>query len=413
MANDPKVVLGEEKQISMKDIFTQMSKDFIKHEEIVKALFNGYHSGNNVILYGPPGYGKSEMSEAFLQALGYTEDQIGIFSVNMDTAPEELFGNVNMEKLYSDNKFEMNLHNSVFSKEVVIFEELFDGTPAALASLKHVLTKKVYYYNDQRYEIKTKFIIACTNKSTSEFNEDNQDTYRALIERFPIIKQVKWSTHLEDDYKKLLRKKFPKLTGSELKGLGRIFQLSRFEGGHISPRIAITATKSYMVGQDVEDLAFVLPELDKNVINDSRGSFKAVKKEDLTAQIETALMSKIIDKLDPLITTVEENFQEVLKVDDYSQKLSALDAMYGYIHDIETDFQDRLNFTLPVLQEVFNSKVYGRLDALKNQVQAEKDSVFARIDHEKKNILYSIYAKFSAERMKLIADIQNLIEEEG
>ena len=34
MANDPKVVLGEEKQISMKDIFTQMSKDFIKHEEI-------------------------------------------------------------------------------------------------------------------------------------------------------------------------------------------------------------------------------------------------------------------------------------------------------------------------------------------------------------------------------------------
>lgn len=410
MTNEnPRVVLGDRKNVSVQDIYTELSKKFVKHEDVVKTLFNGYHSGNNVILYGPPGYGKSEMSEAFLNALGYTEDEIGIFSVNMDTAPEELFGNINMEKLYGENKFHMNIHQSVFSKEVVIFEELFDGTPAALAALKYVITKGTYFYNDQKYKIKTKFIIACTNKTTSEFNADNQETYRALIERFPIIKMVKWHSHTHQDYIQLLKKRFGStISSSEYEGLGMIFQRSRFENGPVSPRIAITAVKSFLVGKDVNDLGYVLPDMDASTINESIHLFNSVKSEDLTQKIEEELMNKIIGALDPVIEMVESTLDLVLKAEDIYERLAGYEALQGLIKDIEMDFKDRIALSIPALQEVFNAKIYDRLSSIANKVTSHYEDTFAVLNSRKKDTLFAIYAKLSVKRVEAMKHITEI-----
>ncbi len=267
------VILGKKKETSLEDVYNDLSKDFIHHEDVVKTLFIGYTSGTNVILSGKAGYGKSEMAEAFLRSLGYESEDIGIFPVSIDTSPEEFFGNINLEKMHADNKFEMNIETSMFSKPVVILEEMFDGTPAAIASLKQVLTKKEYHYNGQIYPIKTQFIIGCTNKTTEEFNSSNEETIRALIERFPINRNVYWPSHSAKDYSKLIKKKFPKLTLEETSGLGNLYANSRFEGGYISPRIAISATKTFEVNRNIDDLQFVLPTIDSSLLDSMRNSF--------------------------------------------------------------------------------------------------------------------------------------------
>lgn len=405
--------MGEKKQISEEEIFAMMSHKFVDHKQVVELLYNGYHSRNHVILYGPPGYGKSEMAEAFLMSMGYDEEEIGLFSVNMDTVPEEFFGNLDMEKLYAENKFQMNVHKSVFSKEVVIFEEMFDGTPAALAALKQVLTKKVYYYNDQRYRIKTKFIIACTNKTTSEFNTSNQDTYRALIERFPIIHRMYWSSHKKDDYVRLLRKKFPQMSRQELDGLGSIFQNSRFEEDHISPRIAITATKTYLVNKNIKQLAFVLPDIDNNVLASVQGSFQKVEEKDLTFYIEQKLINKIINKVTPMMDELDKTVKEIQDLPDLYEKIAGYEAMLGYIKDVRVDFRDTVQVSSPNLVETMNSCVYKRLDTLESLVKNSVAHCYSQIDAKKKDAVFVAYSQMAMRRFDLMNELKVLIADEA
>lgn len=181
-------------------------KGFIKSREVAEVLLTGLHSGQNVVLHGPGGYGKSEMALEFLRAIGARNEQVQVKSLSTGTLLDDLFGGVNIRALSETGELLYNVEKSVFSTPYLILEEAFDAPPRVLEGLKDVLTSGYIRNGLQSYEVKTKFIIVCTNRSKSELATD--ESSRALMERFPLSLRVEWDSHTLNDYRSLIETVF-------------------------------------------------------------------------------------------------------------------------------------------------------------------------------------------------------------
>lgn len=197
---------------------TNSIKGFVKSAQVAEILTAGYKSGQNVILYGPGGYGKSEMTTQFLRQIGARKDQVTVKSLSVGTSVDDLFGGINMKVLKKEGKIQYNLEDSVFSTPYLVLEEAFDAPLRVLESLKDTLTSGWVRNGAQQWKVQTKFIIVCTNRSKSELIED--ESSKALMERFPLSLEVKWESHTLLDYKNLVNKVFgecPKTVSALLK----------------------------------------------------------------------------------------------------------------------------------------------------------------------------------------------------
>ena len=182
---------------------------FYKSEEVFEVLEAAHLSRQNVVLYGPGGYGKSEMTAQFLRNIGARDHQVTIKALSAGTSIDDLFGGVNMKVLQDTGEIIYNVEKSIFSTPYLVLEEAFDAPVRVLESMKDVLTSKRIRNGAQSFEIKTKFIIVCTNRSKEELSEDNSS--KALMERFPLSLKVHWDSHTVEDYMEMLKGVFGEL----------------------------------------------------------------------------------------------------------------------------------------------------------------------------------------------------------
>ena len=183
---------GERKLKEYKEgdgIFNQLKKKFINVSEISDILKNSINNDMNTVVWGFGGYGKSEMiTELF--SCPELKDRVFIKSFSEATTEDDLFGGINLKKMQDTGVIEYIPENSFANKEIVIFEEAFDANPRVLAALKDTLTAKEIRNGNQRFELKTKIIIALTNKSLEEVILDNST--EALIQRFPVSYELQY-----------------------------------------------------------------------------------------------------------------------------------------------------------------------------------------------------------------------------
>jgi len=212
--------------------------DFVFMDKSLSILDIGLKTGKNIVLYGPGGHGKSELTLAYLAEKG-----IDPYVITMGTGmtTDRLFGGLDIPTFEKTGKIEYLVENSFMNNEYVIFEELFDAPDFILEQLKDILSSKVFRNGTQIFPIKTKFIICCTNRTREEFSKNA--SLKALMERFPLELNVIWDNYTEASYNKLLETKF---------GEGNIdpiipFLLQEYHRGGItiSPRVAVTAYTVY------------------------------------------------------------------------------------------------------------------------------------------------------------------------
>jgi hypothetical protein len=113
---------------------------------------------------------------------------------------EKIFGGIDIKKFQDSGEIEYLLRNSWIMHEFVIWEELWDANPAVLLILKDALQSGEIRMGNQKVKIKTKMIVACTNRSRDEVVSDAST--EALMQRFLFEKEVKWDSHLPADYSK-------------------------------------------------------------------------------------------------------------------------------------------------------------------------------------------------------------------
>lgn len=338
MATEKTVNNTEVLDITAKSIKTT---DFVFMEKTLTVLNLGLESGKNVILYGPGGYGKSQITEAFFNEKGITP-----YTITMGTGmtTDRLFGGLDIPTFNSTGKIEYLVENSFMNHEYVVFEELFDAPDFILEQLKDILSSGVFRNGSQVFNIKTKYIICATNRTREEFSKNA--SLQALMERFPLELNVVWDNHNEIAYNTLLESKF---------GVGNVDPLIPFvleqyakKGIIISPRVAKTAYDIFLTS-GIDGLMFIA---DFNKKSD-------ILKNSIKEFEDNAKINEIMFKITEISEKLFDNdLDDIDKVREASANIKILKALHADLVEVKVsdNFVSKLNDKKTQLDELINAQ---------------------------------------------------------
>ena len=251
-------------------IKTALDKDFIKTDNMAEMLGLAFKHDSNCMIFGPPGYGKSEMvmsairefeldqpqvidtgkvdenEEPILKSLDIPQTYVKTLTVDTDVA--ELLGGLNIKRFQQNSQVWYNCNDSFMNYPVVIFEEFADCPPSTLAMLKDILTAKMFRNGSQQYALKTNVVIAITNHRPEDV-ADLGDWAKAILDRFPIRGEITWDSHAKPDYLELFAKLSPKTADEAfapevMNQIAELSEQSAVKGAPISPRVARNAIEA-------------------------------------------------------------------------------------------------------------------------------------------------------------------------
>ena len=232
------------------DIKTCLDQKFIKTDSMAEMLGLAFNYSMNVMLYGPPGYGKSEMVKAVIEAAGLDtidpetgKPQSFIKTLNIETDVAELLGGMDIARYRESNQVWYNCDDSFMAYPVVVLEEFADCPPSTLATLKDILTAKRFRNGSQQYDLKTNVVIGITNHKP-ESVADLGDWAKAILDRFPIRGEIYWQSHAKDDYLELFAKISPQAAPEVINHVAELSEQSGLKGAPISPRVASNAIET-------------------------------------------------------------------------------------------------------------------------------------------------------------------------
>lgn len=268
-----------------------------------------------------------------------------VISVGKGTTTDRLFGGTNLKNFIIDErvsnkqdwgKLEYLVEYSLFNHEIVVIEELFDAPDHVLEQLKDTLSSGVFRNGSQIFPIKTKVIIACTNKNRKEFEKN--DSLSALMERFPYDVEVKWNNYSTESYKTLLE---TKLGSADPLLLFILDQYSNKNNKIISPRIAIMAQET--ITKCGPNCLNYIAEFSKDItlLSSCISKYEGIKKAEV-------LSKELEDMRKDLSNSVSTNssFQEIQDVD------KRLVLYYAKMSDLKT-------ITVPDEQMPYITNIYG------------------------------------------------------
>ncbi|MGD8374003.1 MAG: AAA family ATPase [Candidatus Woesebacteria bacterium] len=178
------------------------TQGFVFCDDMRQAVSLAIAAGVNLIFSGPGGHAKSEFLAAVFEAISGQEPFIKSFG--QGTGTEELFGGIDFDALNRPQgaALQYNPTHSFLDRRIAVLEELFDAPPRVLTALKDVLTAKELRNGHQRHPMLTRVIAAATNHSPQEIAEGGPEI-EALIQRFPIQLEVKWSRYGKPEFAQL------------------------------------------------------------------------------------------------------------------------------------------------------------------------------------------------------------------
>lgn len=176
--------------IGLESIKATLGTQFYNMEHVIEALYYGVYAGKNIILYGPGGFGKTELTKSFLKLLDINTSVIVGYE---DMEVDALLGIPNIKKLTEESVYQIDFNKTVFANEgVLILEEFLDVRPSTAAALKDILSEGGYRTGSNLVKSNISSVIICTNKSPDEVSTDNS-TSAFYKERFPIRINVSWN----------------------------------------------------------------------------------------------------------------------------------------------------------------------------------------------------------------------------
>lgn len=299
-----------------KEIERALDEKFIYWQEVAELIALGIATKTPVLMWGPPGYGKSEMTMSALKSI-FDQEDIFVQSFSSDMTESRMFGGTDIKVLQESGRQIFLVENSFIKFRVVIFEEIFQAPPELLKSLKDLITSKTLRNGTQQEPMECEIIIGLTNKQPAEIAEMGDDE-RAIIERFPLQLNVAWESNEAKDYLAMFNKVIPSAfpTGPDLKSIAPILAevISKVGATNtpISPRTAVHCLRA------IQGAATL------------RGS-EVVEKQDL-------LVLKYLDGLTEYAQTLQKEIDSASERASAEQRyIKAESALNGLIQNIQTE----------------------------------------------------------------------------
>ena len=302
-------------------LINHLNSKFINSKPLVDAIYPALCLGKNALIYGKGGFGKSQMTEFFLEKaleLGMITEEPFVIAFGEGLTEEMLFGGLDMKEITETGKYVYLVENSFMNHETVVIEEIFDAPPQVLLSLKDIITSGYFRKGEQMFKCRTKRIIALTNKSKEEFAEDN--SLEALVQRFPITTKLEWEDYEVSTwialFKKVFEESFYKKNEKKLRDLAEIFKINNMTGNtFVSPRTAVAAAELYCFGSSLD----LISDIDQEIV---KGYFKGINANEKEVELDLAI-SRMESYLDSISTFIGV---DVEKEDDDEELMQLLGA---------------------------------------------------------------------------------------
>lgn len=176
---------GKEK---LKILIKNLNTGLIGKEDIIKTSLLSILAQENLILFGPPGTAKSEISRRISSVIdtgNYFEYLLTKF-----TTPEEIFGPLSIKELKED-RFYRKTEGYLPTVQIGFLDEIFKANSSILNTLLTIMNEKVFHNGNKKENTNLISLIGASNEDPS-----NDLELSALYDRFLVRKIV---NYIQDD----------------------------------------------------------------------------------------------------------------------------------------------------------------------------------------------------------------------
>lgn len=246
--------------MEFKQIRQEINEKFIYVGPLLDAFEAALAMKQNVLLTGPRGHGKSELSKLILSlALG---EPPFILPMGPGTRAEQIFGAFDMNEWTSNSKIRYMIEEGFMGSKSAILEEFLDCNPQVLEMLKDPIMRGELCNGKLCVKSECKIVVGCTNYDPDAWATRDgftTESYYAMLDRFAFRVKVEWPSYEDASYREMMMKQGCK--GPWVKELAQVCAELTKQGHMVTPRNCMIASKGYeQFGMKVFQNFMGLPE---------------------------------------------------------------------------------------------------------------------------------------------------------
>lgn len=335
-------------QHKLQQLQQQLSQGFIGRKSEIQVTLLGLLAGENTLLIGPPGTGKSMLARRISQAIKQDKQPSNSpyfeYLLTKFSTPEEIFGPLSISELKQD-RFKRNTEGYLPTVQIGFLDEIFKASSSILNALLTILNERKYHNGTQSLDVPLLSLIAASNELPT-----GQDELSALYDRFLIRRFV--------DY----------LPENQLANLFDLAQSTQIDAQH-----QLTQAEIKQLQQDAEQVEF--PDDVQQAILKMWQQHKEQFKENSDEQLSDRRFVKILHLL--RISAISNGRKQV----DFSDVFLLKDCLWNNADNAQT--------VLDLVQNVI--KQYDKIITLdetkKSNKQAKQKNNTSTQTQTKKNII--------------------------